>query len=438
MADVLDGLVDPYGEPVKQPRSRTGPGGPGAGPGGGFGGAFGGGGSGYFGASRGAPSGDFFGTSAMWPRRKLLSGPAGQIPVNYSPMVPGQVPRDTVPAMLTPGEGVLNTGAMAQPGMQNFLEAANQQGVKMMAMGGMVPDDGGEGMEAPVDDRRELIFKLLRLLLDDGPQEFAFGGMVRPQAGGFQRQPQMASRAPRMPQVGQTVGGSGPRPGAAPMGVAGLLGGSGMFGTPKTLGQPGGQQSGPVGLPGGGTTGPSTIGTLPGGFAAGNEYLGRGWDTNALLGSGYDLLRQFGGAGAFGPDGNPALLAALQSEAGGNADALRRRAATLADVSGLDPGQRASYAMQTDLNTQGDVANTLNAAKLGLLQNQQQFGQGLMSNLLGYNQQDELARLGYQHNRLQQNAAADQQGGWGQTLGGLGGAALGGWMGGGFRLPKKG
>ena len=86
-------------------------------------------------------------------------------------------------------------------------------------------------------------------------------------------------------------------------------------------------------------------------------------------------------------------LQSLQGEAGQNADALRQRARTLSDVSGLDAGQRGSYAMQTDLNTQGGVANTLNSAKLGLLQNQQQLGQNLLGKAYDANTQAWLAQL---------------------------------------------
>lgn len=400
-------------DPDKQ-GSKTGgggytpPGGTGITPGGGFGA------TGFFGAERGASLGDFFGSgSGMRPKRRVVMGPNGPISVAASPMG-----TDTVPAMLTPGEGVLNKGAMQQPGMTDFLQAANQQGVSQMAEGGMV----GGGID------KDLILKLLHLLLDDdggegGVQGFAWGGMVRPQVGGGMRQ--QAPTAPRMPagglMMGQANQTAGVRQQAAPTGGLSFR---------DFLG--GGQRQ-QVAPPGGG----GMTWTPPGSNPSGdptidlNDWSGSGWDQSRTLNQLYGLLNQFGGAGAFGPEGNAKLLESLRGEATQNADAIRRRSALNADVQGLDAGQKGAYAMQSDLNTQGDVANTLNSAKLGLLQNQQGLGQDLMKMLAQFNMNDWSAE---RQGDISKRYAPDGPSGWDQ-LANLGGAALGGWAGGGFKTP---
>lgn len=423
----LDGFTGEDGDPIN-PRKAGGregggggyrpPGGPTIGPGGGFGGGFGGGG--YFGAGAGMPGGEFFGVNTVRPRKRWVQGPNGPIAVSSSPMG-----TDTVPAMLTPGEFVVNREAAQMPGARGVLESLNGAGLaKRFSEGGMVEQ---EQETEPVDDRKELLMKLLRLLLDDGDevQGFAWGGQVRPMRG----VPGMASRGPQMPQAGlsggQTAFGSGQRPGVAPAGFS-----------PASFFSGAGQRAQQTMQPGGQTTGPSQWwpqGANPSGDPTIdlNEMSGSGWDRSRLLNELYKYANQFGQAGAFGPEGNQQLLEALRGEAMGNADALRRRAAMQADVSGLDPGQRAAYKMQTDLNTQGGVAQTLNAAKLGLLQNQQQFGQNLLSSLGQFNMQDWLAE---RQGDISKRYAPDGPSGW-ETIAGLGGQALGGWAGGGFKTP---
>jgi hypothetical protein len=334
----MDEYTDEYGDPIN-PRKAGGrgtgyapPGGQSPGPGGGFGGGFGG--TGFFGAS--APVSEAYGGRL---RRKVVMGPNGPVPVSFSPMT-----SDTVPAMLTPGEGVLNTGAMAEPGMEDFLNGANQRGMQRMAEGGVVPGGG--------EDVRGLLMALLPVLLGIGeqpevePQGFAFGGMVPGQRGGFHTNRLPGNRLP---------GAQQPRS------------------RPPFLGSPPTQIAPPGGL-----TAPTTIGPqdpwgdipfAPGSPNAGDEAMQRMWK----------MLQQYGQFGSFSPEGSAALLDSLRTEATGNADALRRRAALNADVSGLDAGQRGSYAMQTDLNTQGDVANILSGAKRGQLEGQQKFGQEMLS-----------------------------------------------------------
>lgn len=350
------------------PGSKSGGGRTGGGtppPGGGFGGGFGGGGSGFFGSERGMPMGDFFGAMNAWPKRRIVMGPNGPISVASSPMG-----TDTVPAMLTPGEGVLNVGAMAEPGMEDFMQAANERGAARMAEGGVVAE--------PLD--RAMLMKLLRLLLDDGEGEvqgFAWGGMVRPQAGGMRQQ---ALGAPRMPAGGLPGGGTtfgaSPRPGAAP----------GAAYTPTRNRY---RQTGAL-TPGG--TGASQVpGTDPWGgdpLAPGSQNPGDEWMARIS-----QMLRDAGQFGAFSPQGSAGLLDAVRSEAMGNADALRRRSATNASLLGLDPGQRGAYAMQSDLNTQGGVANALNSAVREQLLGQQQFQQNMLGKFADANMQAWLARL---------------------------------------------
>ena len=157
-----------------------------------------------------------------------------------------------------------------------------------------------------------------------------------------------------------------------------------MFGLPQQ--QPGGGMQ-----PAGQMSGPSMAPTNPWGndpFAPGSQNPGDEW--NARI---QEMLKQFGGFGSFSPEGSKGVMEAVGREATSNADALRRRAATQADLSGLDPGQRASYAMQTDLNTQGDVANILSNAQREQLLGQQQFGQNMLGKMTDAQMQAWLAKL---------------------------------------------
>ena len=326
-----------------------GGGGPGPGPGGGFGGS----GSGFFGSGVGAVGVEGFGG---WPKRKLVRGPNGDIQISLSPLDSSQ---DTVPAMLSPGEFVVNRNSVAMPGVKPMLEQLN------MAGGGAVPG-GSPAYEA--GRQMGMMMRQGRQAMACGgevkPQGYAFGGVVR-QQGGYQRTPQMPLGAPRMPVQPQTTVGVTPRPGAAPMAPPAPNVGPG----PVNSGMgPNPWQEAPI---------------SPGSPNPGDEWMNR---ISALL-------RDWGRQGAFDMNGNPALMAALRSEATTNADALRRRAALNAQALGLDAGQRGSYAMQSDLNTQGGVANTLNDAVLKQLLGQQSFGQGLLGKMYDANTQAWLAQL---------------------------------------------
>ena len=168
-----------------------------------------------------------------------------------------------------------------------------------------------------------------------------------------------------MPVQPQTTVGATPRPGAAPIGPPAPNVGPGPVNSGTA---PNPWQEAPI---------------SPGSPNPGDEWMNR---ISALL-------RDWGRQGAFDMNGNPALMAALRSEATTNADALRRRAALNAQALGLDAGQPGSYAMQSDLNTQGGVANTLNDAitRQLLANNQNQWG--LLNSMYGNNAQAWLAQL---------------------------------------------
>ena len=115
------------------------------------------------------------------------------------------------------------------------------------------------------------------------------------------------------------------------------------------------------------------------------------------MGSLYDLLRQYGQTGAFGPEGDPRIMQMVQANATSNADAMRARQQNQMALGGLDAGQAGSFSMQQQLRGQGDIANALNSAQQGQLQAQQQFGQNLFGNLSGLNMDEYRKYLDYVH-----------------------------------------
>lgn len=157
-----------------------------------------------------------------------------------------------------------------------------------------------------------------------------------------------------------------------------------------------------------------------------NPWSGTGWDQSRTLNRLYDLLNQFDKSGAFSPTGNSALMDATRGEALSNAEALRQRNALIGRNLGVDPSTGASYALQSDLNTQGGVADAVNSAVLGRLQSQEQFGRDLLSMLGGLNAQDWMAE---RQGDISKRYAPDQGGGWGSTLGSISGGALGSYFG---------
>lgn len=426
---LFGGDFEEYYPIIKSGRGGGGTGGQAPGSGGGFGGGFGGVGGGSFGSNVPVVPGQAYGGNMGMMRRKLVQMANGAVPVSYSPLSS----TDSVPAMLTPGEFVVNREAMAMPGAKEAVGMLNQAGrVQKMAEGG--PVVGGGGMDPEMVSK--LVAAILTVLNGRGgheaaeePEGFAWGGPVNPRLSAFRQGGLGGSRTPfQNPASGQgwqSYGASGARPGAAPVGgnPVQALNTAGQR-AQQSLGV-GGQQGGAQWVPpGANPSGDPTISL--------NPWSGSGWDQSRFLNQLYGMMNQGGLSGMFSPEGSPALLASLQDEARQNADALRKRASLNADVLGLDAGQRGSYAMQTDLNTQGGVAQTLNAAKRAQLENQQGLYQDLMRALGQFNMQDWMAE---RQGDISKRYAPDQGGSAWDTLAGLGGAALGGWGASGFRRP---
>lgn len=372
MADSFDTEDDAYMAAIKGARGGRTSGGTGTGPGGGFGGAFGGGGSGFFGGGAGG-----FGGDMMQPKRKLMAqGANGSIPLSYTPT------KDTVPAMLSPGEYVMNNRAMQLPGANNLMSAMNAIGNGGYSEGGMVLDP-------------QTLVKILTMLAQfaggddmsqeggfgdtsgehgaggDMPQHFAFGGQVQGQQGGYRQQ---GLGAPRMPAQGFRGSSVGQKP---------RMGGGGFYGQPRPSVTPT-PPAQPM-QPGTGNVTPQM--SVPGQTQFGPGFGGSGDTTggNAFQQSLYDLLNQYGATGMFSPEGNQRMMQAVQSEATSNADAMRARQQNQLALGGMDAGQAGSYAMQQQLRGQGDIANALNSAQLGQLQAQDKFGRDLFGQVSGFN-----------------------------------------------------
>lgn len=229
-----------------------------------------------------------------------------------------------------------------------------------------------------------------------------------------------------------TYAGSGQHPAAAPGGAnnMGIIGGGGLRGRrPYMAG--GGTLQNPAPF-----TGPSTTGgewTPQGWNPSGdptiglNDWTGSGGDRSRTLNQLYELLAKFGAGGSFSPEGSRLLMDTTRSEALGNAEALRSRGDLIARNLGVDPATAASFALQSDLNTQGGVADALNSAVTGNARAQDEFGKSLLEMLSQFNMQDWLAE---RQGDISKRYAPDQGGGGlGGFLGELGGRALGGWLG---------
>ena len=356
---------------------RTG-GGTGVGPGGGFGGAFGGGGSGFLAGGGGSLGGDLWGGPM---KKRFVMGANGEIPLSYTPMKS----QDSVPAMLSPGEYVLNNRSMQIPGAQEFAAALNAAGNGgHYAEGGPVGAGGGLTLDA---DTFKLLLQLLARFTgsetgnmsqegenDDmmgghvaggNMQHFAWGGMVRPQQGGFSA-PQMGRAAPQM-------GGMAPSAGRQSFAQMGASSGLSTAPTMQPL----------VNRQMGGRPAPSPTPTAtPTPNATTAETYNTGIaDLN-------NLLKQFTDAGYFSPEGNQALMRAVQANATSNADAMRARQQNALSLGGMDPGQAAAFKQMADLRGQGDVANALNSAQYGALQNQQNFANNLFNTMGQFNLND--------------------------------------------------
>ena len=331
-----------------------------------------------------------------------------------NPAPPGR--SNQMPAFSTPGipsGGDLPAGTMYGQGPQQ------PQG---FADGGFVPGGGFGGPPGPTDTQDikatpgemvmnpgvtsnptiAAILTLLNILGAGGQQEpqgdeggggFAFGGTVgRGGFGGF----------------GAATPSFGQRPGANP--------GNGAWAAPPPSG---GYQYNPEG-------------GVTGGYNPSDPYgaYTHNRDTS-FQGQGARDLGAFGNAGAFGPNGNPAIMRSALEGAQGTADALVRRNVTQADLGGLDPAQRAVAKLQAVRDSGRGVQDIMANTRAGVLQNQDAFGKGLYGQLLGGN----LGFTGQTNDaRLQDWLAGQQQhrqgNGIGGFIGGLAGTALGGYAGG--------
>ena len=396
--------------PPKGDRYRPPPPGPSGGPAGGFTG-FGGGRMGPR-ILRGVTG---FGYDGM----PLVSRRRMDIPPGIMPGPPGR--SDTVPAMLSPGEVVMNNGVTSDPATRDALLGMNMQGAQQMgpqgySQGGLVPDGGGGGR---LPSRALRILRLLLELDDeDGggmePEGFAFGGI----AG--------TSRTPGGDLSGGGLGSWGRNMAA-----------KGRFGPNLERPELDRRQA-------------ERNAASPTGFGYTRDAAGNvtnydpnnpwgGWQGNTgATGGGavYRMLGQAGQAGAFDPRGNQMLLRSMEEGARGDADALVRRSMTAADLYGLDPAQQASAKMKALQSSGQGVQDIMARTRAGVLGEQDAYLKNLMSQLLGadigYGREEQTSR----NQRIaQQNQNTNANKNWWQ---GAIGAGLGGWAGGGFKTPGGG
>ena len=118
----------------------------------------------------------------------------------------------------------------------------------------------------------------------------------------------------------------------------------------------------------------------------------------------------------FNPYGTPRLRNLMRRRVINNARSQMRGGQTLGRLYGLDPQQQ-NYANVLGQQQAGEgVANSLNDFEAGLANRGQDYLERLMFNRLDAATQERIAR---------QQAKAQQQGGFGHTLGSLAGAGIG-------------
>ena len=378
------------GDPTEFPAKGTGrPPGPGGGPGGPPGGGF----VGFAGVRpqvfRGLTGFGSEGIPIVMRRRGL-----SQIP-GVTPGPPGR--SDSVPAMLSPGEVVMNNGVTQNPQALMQLLQMNQQGAQDMGFeaGGIVPE-GGDEQEMP-GQRPSRALRILQLLLeldDEGgePEGFAFGGIA-----GLGRMGSLWGRRGGSRGANQPAGGT-----AAPQ-------------------SPGGFQY---------EYNPNNEGAATG-FNPADPYGGYAANRNAF-GSGmlYRGVGQAGQAGYFDPRGNQMLIRSMQEGAQGDADALVRRQMTQANLSGLDPAQAAVAKQQALRETGRGVQDIMANTRAGALGNMNDFYQNQYNQLAGasldYGRNEQLGR----NQRMAQNNEGRNSGGfWGRLGGNVLGNVAGSWLG---------
>lgn len=157
-----------------------------------------------------------------------------------------------------------------------------------------------------------------------------------------------------------------------------------------------------------------------------NDWSGTGWDRARTLNKLYELLQNYSDFGSFSPEGNKGLMDSVRTGALADAEAIRQRNNLIGSNLGVDPSTAGSFALQSDLNSQGGVADALSAASRGVLERQDEFGKNLLSMLGNLNAQDWMAE---RQGDISKRYAPDQGGGGlGGFLGNIGGRALGGWL----------
>jgi hypothetical protein len=102
-----------------------------------------------------------------------------------------------------------------------------------------------------------------------------------------------------------------------------------------------------------------------------------------MMGSISEILKLFLSSGAFSPEANKGIMDATRERALGDAEANRQHAQLVAQSLGTDPATAASYALRSDLGSQGDVSKALSDASYGEATHQRDFGQQLLMGLLG-------------------------------------------------------
>lgn len=385
-----DPLNDQNGEPIRYIRpTQTRGGNQGSyGPGGGF--------AGWAGASPDLTAlGGGLGQEDYAMQRRYPS-PYGFAHGGFVPGVEGgpPAPSDTVSAKLTPGEMVMNRGVMSDPTIAAVLTLLNILGASKQQSGMGMEDDsmeecpmcGGMKPKAEVPDE----------------QGYACGGHVKGYATG-----------------GWANFGSGNR-------WAGIAGGMQQ---PKAPQQPlgGAQPAGGNGY----TYNPE--GGVTGGYNPANPWgqMTQNRDTRTY-GQANRTLGEFGEAGYFDPRGNQMLINSQNEAARGTADALVRRNMAAADLSGLDPAQRAVAKLQALRDTGRGVQDIMAQTRADALGAQDAWAKNLYGTLLsgdlGFTGADQQAKLqDYLANQAAQRAKKGQ---WGNVAGQVIGGSVGGYLGG--------
>jgi hypothetical protein len=338
-------------------------------------------------------------------------------------MVPGQEE-----AMQGQGEHMMPDGSM-MPGAMHGGEMP-EQGQEMQL-------HGGEGHESPYPSSAVRILQLL-LELDEAeqseygggmPEGHAFGGfagMLGKNMGRLNRFQNSRFGQAMFPALAERLGRSGAAGGA----LAGLLAYN-QSRVPKVPVTPMPFNPPPVPTPE--PTMPGTTGTGSG-YAYGGEVPGfgfGGWLKARFKAPSKPKMDPYGygaqqsgdigaarQAGYFDPRGNQALIRGQEEAARGTADALVRRQMSQANLSGLDPAQRAVAKQQALLQTGRGVQDIMGQTRANAMAAQDQFFKSM------YGGAASAAQQAQSQNDLAQAQAA-RSGGLGSLVGQVAGAYMG-------------